>query len=74
MLSFGRDGETAEDVTIPEWMLQREAKRSLDARIVGWSTGESVKCGVNPDIEILRGWPATTTQPAGCNSATTAQI
>ena len=59
LVSFGREGEVAEDVTVPGWMLPKETKRELSAREVEWSSGESVRCGVNPDIVILHGWPAT---------------
>ena len=50
LVSFGRDGEVVEDVTVPDWMLPREAKqkrakygelvKALKAR--GWKVEDEV--------------------------------
>ena len=64
MASFGRTGDTPEDITVPDWMLPKDTKLEITGERIEWE-GESVKCGINPDMIILHGWPATAAHPAG---------
>ena len=64
MASFGRTGDTPEDITVPDWMLPKDTKLGITRERIEWE-GESVKCGINPDMIILQGWPATVAHPTG---------
>ena len=57
-------GDTPEDITVPDWMLPKDTKLGITRERIEWE-GESVKCGINPDMIILQGWPATVAHPAG---------
>ena len=63
LTSFGRTNGEAEDITVPDWMLAKDTKLTITAKQVTDEEGETVRCGINPDMVILKGWPSTETPP-----------